>query len=671
MFQLIDLLFLNTVRSICPTSVASNFTGSREDYLKIGIPLFEASIQCNWKAAEAIFLVKRELVRHSITEFGETPLHIAASAKGDRKRVQEFVKKLVGMMREEDLELENKNHNTPLYLAVVAGNVETVKIMVHKNRKLLTIPGAYGAMMPLYAAVVFGNKDVAEYIYEESNILSDEDGWDDESRGWLLEKCVEKNMLDMALKIVKKHANIDAQAVLGVLAERPKAFLEREYDIMVIIKSVFAFIRLRRAPKRESNALQPLRHIWDATVKKSKREIDEILRGPPDWNEQDNLTLSGWNVQVLQLQNVISEHVTKLNDAQKYMITRMSQEPYLTKSEILQHLISQSIVNIHVETQNIMKSPMKSIMEENSPVSYKERLALELQKLIFKNITDLHDTTIQKTRNTIMDDQQVLELEKVISDHTEAMVAGAVQIVRKYERLINHRYYSSRVLFVAAKVGNTKFLVELIRQYPDLIWKVDDNNQSIFHTAIKYRQEGVYSMLHEIGSMKDMIILLKDPKNNHMLHLVGKIIKHTRLEEVSGVALQMQLELLWFHEVKELMRATMLTERKNDDGLTGYELFAREHKDLLTQSEKWMKGTASQSMVVAALIATIVFAATFTVPGGYDQENGLENLCCVVTTLGKGGSDLATSTIGKALGLQEIQVGEALKNLKREWVGLC
>ncbi|GKD14253.1 ankyrin repeat-containing domain, PGG domain protein [Tanacetum coccineum] len=36
-----------------------------------------------------------------------------------------------------------------------------------------------------------------------------------------------------------------------------------------------------------------------------------------------------------------------------------------------------------------------------------------------------------------------------------------------------------------------------------------------------------------------------------------------------------------------------------------------------------MKGTANQCMVVAALIATVVFAAAFTVPGGYNQTNGI------------------------------------------------
>ncbi|GJZ90209.1 ankyrin repeat-containing domain, PGG domain protein [Tanacetum coccineum] len=64
-------------------------------------------------------------------------------------------------------------------------------------------------------------------------------------------------------------------------------------------------------------------------------------------------------------------------------------------------------------------------------------------------------------------------------------------------------------------------------------------------------------------------------------------------------------------------------KRKNKDGLTPHELFTKEHKDLVAKGEDWMKGTASQFMVVAELLATIVFAATFTIPGGYNQTNGI------------------------------------------------
>lgn len=74
-------------------------------------------------------------------------------------------------------------------------------------------------------------------------------------------------------------------------------------------------------------------------------------------------------------------------------------------------------------------------------------------------------------------------------------------------------------------------------------------------------------------------------------------------------------------------------ERKNKEGLTPYELFTKEHKELVKLGETWMKDTASQCMVVAALIATIVFAAAFTVPGGYNQDNGIPMFRSKVTLM--------------------------------------
>ncbi|GJX86912.1 ankyrin repeat-containing protein [Tanacetum coccineum] len=144
--------------------------------------------------------------------------------------------------------------------------------------------------------------------------------------------------------------------------------------------------------------------------------------------------------------------------------------------------------------------------------------------------------------------------------------------------------YLSKLLFLAVEKVNTEFVVEIIRQYPDLIWKTDDNNQSIFLAAVSHRQ---------VAAMR---------------------AKKTRLEDVSGVALQMQRELLWFMEV-EAMMPLIFREKKNMDGLllSDY-LFTMEHADLLSARPIYM--------VVSALIATIAFAASFTIPGGYDQNSG-------------------------------------------------
>jgi hypothetical protein len=58
----------------------------------------------------------------------------------------------------------------------------------------------------------------------------------------------------------------------------------------------------------------------------------------------------------------------------------------------------------------------------------------------------------------------------------------------------------------------------------------------------------------------------------------------------------------------------------NHDGLTPRELFTKNHKALMKEGEKWMKGTATSCTVVGALIVTIMFAAAFTIPGGNTQD---------------------------------------------------
>ena len=60
----------------------------------------------------------------------------------------------------------------------------------------------------------------------------------------------------------------------------------------------------------------------------------------------------------------------------------------------------------------------------------------------------------------------------------------------------------------------------------------------------------------------------------------------------------------------------------NRERLTPRQLFTKNHEDMMSKGEKWMKDTASSCTVVGALIVTIMFAAVFTVPGGNDQNNG-------------------------------------------------
>nr|XP_043633289.1 uncharacterized protein LOC122604461 [Erigeron canadensis] len=463
--------------------------GSGDDHVKICIPLYEAAIKGDWKSARAIFDNNRELVKYSLTENGETALHIAVSTRRT-KQVELFVENLVDLMNREELELQNRNYNTALYLASAAGNLKAVEIMAKKNKALLTISGGGGQIMPFYAAVLFRRYDVVKYIYDNYHKLQD-DGWIEMNHNLLLEKCVELDFF---------------------------------------------------GPKKERDALQLLKIIWGNIERKPRSDIDEILIGPQVTNPG-----CGTVDQSLELQKVFSEHV----------------------------------VNLQVETQNIL--------EQDAKVgSGKKDQAQKLEQIISENVAKMQVKT-----------------QEILRGGPSAMETAG----------------SSHPLFIAAEKGNTIFIIELIRRYPDLIWSVNNNNQSIFHIAVKHRHMDIYNLLYEIGAMKDMITSLTDDRGNNMLHLAGICVNQKRLGEVRGVAFQMQLEVLWFKEIEDTIHPSY-REQKNRDGLTPGQLFLKEHKDQAAEGEKWKRDTAGLCIVVAVLVATVVFTAAFTIPGGYGQ-NGI------------------------------------------------
>ncbi|XP_047336564.1 ankyrin repeat-containing protein ITN1-like [Impatiens glandulifera] len=180
----------------------------------------------------------------------------------------------------------------------------------------------------------------------------------------------------------------------------------------------------------------------------------------------------------------------------------------------------------------------------------------------------------------------------------------------------------SRLLFDAVEQGNVEFLVMLVGSYPDLLWSVNGRQHSLFHTAILCRQEHILKLIYEIGAIKDLIVCLTDKDDNNMLHFAGKLAPPSRLTIVSGAALQMQRELLWFKEIEKIVPPSF-TKMKNSSRQTPHDLFTKEHQELRRDGEKWMKETATSCMLVATLIATVVFAAAFTVPGGIKNDTGI------------------------------------------------
>ncbi|KAK7832584.1 ankyrin-3 [Quercus suber] len=117
-----------------------------------------------------------------------------------------------------------------------------------------------------------------------------------------------------------------------------------------------------------------------------------------------------------------------------------------------------------------------------------------------------------------------------------------------YKRDVEHLIETPEIpqaLFDAARVGNIEFMVKLIRFDFDILWTTD-NKKSIFHVAVEERHESIFNLLHELGSFGEIIVERRFENRSNILHLAARLAPQEKLNAISGAALQMQREFLWF-----------------------------------------------------------------------------------------------------------------------------
>ncbi|KAI3939775.1 hypothetical protein MKW92_012561 [Papaver armeniacum] len=175
----------------------------------------------------------------------------------------------------------------------------------------------------------------------------------------------------------------------------------------------------------------------------------------------------------------------------------------------------------------------------------------------------------------------------------------------------------TNVMQTAMKHGTVEFVAACLKKFPILLWS-GFNGQQMIPMAIIERNEIILTLLCEAymnAPMKNHLLSYRDEEGNTILHHAAKLASSFQLNMISGLALQMLREIQWFKGVESIIPEEDRF-RRNRSGDTAQYVFTEEHKGLLEKAEKWMKDTSGSCMVVAALIATVAFAAVFTVPGG-------------------------------------------------------
>ncbi|KAF2309310.1 hypothetical protein GH714_001569 [Hevea brasiliensis] len=256
--------------------------------------------------------------------------------------------------------------------------------------------------------------------------------------------------------------------------------------------------------------------------------------------------------------------------------------------------------SIHVSVPNVHPGEMLSSQEPNDEENGQGSHKLEPNHGKIKRNQVPKSIKVLKLRHA-----QVLQLLKVFKE-----IATLSE-----EQLKNIGL--DQVIYDAIKRGSFEFINELITCNPVIIWRGDKKGRTLFAHAITLRQEKIFNLIYRFGSRRRILIML-DVFNNNYLHLAAKLSPSFQLDQVPGAALQMQRELQWFKGI-EGMLPPKFGERLNENFLTPSALFTKEHKELVKEGERWMKNNTASCMVVAALIATVMFTTAFTAPGGNDQ----------------------------------------------------
>ncbi|KAK3438683.1 hypothetical protein EUGRSUZ_C03336 [Eucalyptus grandis] len=176
--------------------------------------------------------------------------------------------------------------------------------------------------------------------------------------------------------------------------------------------------------------------------------------------------------------------------------------------------------------------------------------------------------------------------------------------------------------------GISEIVKLCIQFFPELI-RIRPHRRSLPAHAVRHRQARTLGLFLQLSSTAELS-LVRGPTaedcKDIMVEAASYFPNYDTVTKGAGATFQMQRELQWYNAVESWVsplwrNASMIdTEVMN---VTYWNGFVENHKELLEKGEKWVKNTGNSCMLVSTLIATVLFAAAFTVPGGNDDKTGV------------------------------------------------
>ncbi|CAL9205805.1 unnamed protein product [Musa hybrid cultivar] len=181
------------------------------------------------------------------------------------------------------------------------------------------------------------------------------------------------------------------------------------------------------------------------------------------------------------------------------------------------------------------------------------------------------------------------------------------------------RRWNEPPLILGAQMGIPEFVSTILRVCPEAATYLDTRGRSVLQVAIEHGNREIVRTIREMTRGKNPILpswlLSRVDKGT------GRTILHfasANAPEHNQDALQMQDELRWFETVRDMVPKELVYSR-NAQEMTAEEMFTKSHQALLKSCKVQLMETGR---LCSGLVAAVVFASSFSVPGDKDPTTG-------------------------------------------------
>ncbi|KAM4087400.1 hypothetical protein ACJW30_10G175600 [Castanea mollissima] len=541
--------------------------------------LYKNIMPGNWDEVIKKYDEKFELAYTvQINKLGDTALHFAISHGQDH-----IVEKLVKRISDKNkvaLKLKNEKKNIPLHVAASMGTLKMC-ICIAKADPSLGIERNEDGETPLFLAVLRGERDIFLQLYSICRSKLNNSYYRKNSGETILHCAIKRECWDLAYEILQLHKElatcVDEKGLwpLHPLAEKPSAFRSGCYlgwwnsiiyycttaDVPKVIDTTL----LNKFPKNHQTCIDFIKFLYSM--------VQAVFTGGRLYNK-------GKKDDEENPKSSQEEEIKKIK------------EKHLFSAAILKLLVGSIKVEQYFEHgRNPVLIPHKTDQSD------------------FDNIPKEEPTDGEKGSNPQPESKNESPSKTDKPDESDSEKGSSLP---------------ESPLLTAAKNRIMEMVKEILKTFPMAIHDTT-KEKNIILVAVENRQPQIYQLLSKskLGEnlqTNSMLQARDKDDNNNVLHLAAKLGKHQSWL-IPGAALQMQSEIKWYEFVKSTVPKYLLYQT-NKDNKTPADIFTENHKDLVKEGGEWLNKTSESCSVVAALIATVAYATSTTVPGGVKPNSG-------------------------------------------------